>query len=77
MLRIQPVAVLALTILFALGSQKHVSTLAPGVGSDDDDAEPVKVTSDAPIDADPPEFDDPVDLDDPEDEDAGEATDSE
>ena len=61
-------------IVMRLREGEHVSTLAPVVGSDDDDTEPVKVTSDAPIDAYPPELDDPVDL---EDEDADEETDSE
>ena len=36
-------------IVMRLREGEHVSTLAPVVGSDDDETEPVKATSDAPV----------------------------
>ena len=47
-------------IVTRLREGEHVSTLAPVVGSDDDDAELVKATSDAPVGA--PPVDDTTEL---------------
>jgi DNA gyrase subunit A len=56
-------------IVTRLRDGEHVSTLAPVVGSDDDETEPVKTTSDAPVAEADPGFDEP-DVAELEDDDA-------
>ena len=60
-------------IVMRLREGEHVSTLAPVVGSDDDETEPVKATSDAPVvldaEPDPDAIDDDAGVEDDTDDD--------